>query len=54
MNNAVPRRQELLSENLNARHKLPSYEILFREAPETFRTIQATATVHSCVIRFET
>lgn len=46
MSNAVSRRHELLNENLNARHKLLSYETLFREAPEAFKTIPAIATVH--------
>lgn len=44
MNRAVPRRPELLNENLIARYGFLSYELLIREAPEICRTAREAAT----------
>lgn len=35
---------ELLDENVNARHEIPSYEFLVEETPELYKTTQIIAT----------
>lgn len=40
---STPRRYGLLNKNCGVRHDMPPYELLVKESPETFETIQAIA-----------